>query len=58
MQIDWKKLWPTLIPILGIVVDQFGGQITAFLAAHPTVGLVVVTLVTALANIINPKKPS
>jgi hypothetical protein len=49
-------LWPTLIPVLALVIEQFSGQISAYLAGHPTVALVAVTVVTALANIVNPKK--
>ena len=53
---DYKKLWPTLIPLLTIVADMFSGQISSLLAAHPTASLVVVGFVTLLANVVNPAK--
>jgi len=56
MSFDWQKLWPTLIPVVGLVLNAFSDQIQALLAAHPTASLAVVTLVTAVANVVNPKK--
>ena len=53
---DFKKLWPTLIPVLALLVNSFSGQIEAFLANHSTVSLLAVTVVTALANVLNPRK--
>lgn len=57
---DWKKFWPTLIPIAGtlltLLFTEFGPVIAAFLAAHPTWGGVVITAIVALANAVQPKK--
>ena len=52
-----RAFWPTLIPILGVLVNQFSDVITVFLASHPNTSLLAVTLVTALANLVSPKKP-
>lgn len=55
---DIKKLWPTLIPVLGLLIDQFSGYIGPLLSSHPTLSLLVVTVVTALANIVkSPTQP-
>ncbi len=57
-QMDLKKLWPTLIPVLGILIEQFSGVIGPFLASNPTVSLLVMTVVTALANVVkSPTQP-
>ena len=52
-----RAFWPTLIPVLGVLISQFSDVITAFLASHPNTSLLVVTLVTALANLVTPTKP-
>ncbi len=46
---------PTVLAIATLLLDQFSGSITQFLYDHPTVALVVGTLVTAIANVIKPK---
>ena len=51
---DIKKFWPTLIPVLGLLIDQFSGTISTFLSAHATISLLLVTVVTALANAVKP----
>ena len=53
---DVKKLWPSLIPVVAVLINTFSDQIQVLLTAHPTAALLVVTVVTALANVINPKK--
>lgn len=54
----FKKLWPTLIPVLGVLIEQFSGVIGPFLAAHPSISLLVITIVTAVANITkSPTQP-
>jgi hypothetical protein len=53
---DWKKFWPTLIPIVALLVDAFSGTIQTLLAAHPSASLIIVTLLTAVANAVTPKK--
>ena len=49
---DIKKLWPTLIPIVGVVISAFSDVITAFFAGHPSVSLLVMTVITAVANLV------
>lgn len=48
---DLTRFWPTLIPLLGVLIESSSGAVAPWLAAHPTVALLVVTLVTALANL-------
>lgn len=56
---DFKKLWPTLLPIIPLVLSVFTDQIGAFIVAHPSVALLLATLNAALANVVNPtKKPA
>ena len=53
---DFTKFWPMLIPVVAVVVDAFSGQITSFLTAHPSISLLVATLVTAIANLTKSPK--
>lgn len=53
------KWLPSLIPVLLVLLNSFSTPIGAFIAAHPTVALVV----AALASIFNhlspqPQKPA
>lgn len=50
MNLDFVKLWPTILLIGTNLVDAFSDQITAFIAGHPKVALVIGGLVTLLAN--------
>jgi hypothetical protein len=53
---DWTKFWPTLIPLVATLLGAFTEQIQTLLAAHPQWSLAIVTLVTAVANAVTPKK--
>ena len=48
---DLRKLWPTLIPVVAVLITSFSDVITGWLSSNPTVALLVTTLVTAIANI-------
>lgn len=48
---DWMKLWPAGLMVLTNLVDQYADQISAFIAGHPKVALVVSGLVTVIANL-------
>lgn len=55
---DWMKLWPAGLMVLTNLVDQYADQISAFIAGHPKVALVVSGLVTVIANLMkSPIKP-
>jgi hypothetical protein len=49
---QWSKFWPTLIPVVGLLVEAFSGQISGWLAGHPQLSLLLVALVTAAANVV------
>lgn len=53
---DWKKLLPSLLPVLAVVASAFTDQITAYIAAHPSAALILGTVVTIIGNVLNPKK--
>lgn len=56
---DWKKLLPSLLPVLAVVASAFTDQISAYIATHPSIALVLMTASTVLANVLNPtKKPA
>ena len=48
---DWTKLWPTVIPLIAVVANAFSDQIAAFITAHPTLSLLLMTVSTALGNL-------
>ena len=54
---NWKKFIPTLLPVVGLLLSAFSDQITTFLAANPTLSLVLITVNTAIANALTPRKP-
>ena len=47
---DWKKFWPTMLPVLATLSTVFSDQLGVYLATHPTASMFAVTVVTALAN--------
>jgi hypothetical protein len=51
MQLDFAKLWPTLLLVATNLVDAFGDQISAFIAGHPKIALVLGGVMTLLANL-------
>jgi hypothetical protein len=50
MHLDFVKLWPTILLLGANLVDAFSDQITAYIAGHPKVGLVIAGIITLLAN--------
>ncbi|MHB1098096.1 MAG: hypothetical protein ACYCZR_00950 [Burkholderiales bacterium] len=55
---DWMKLWPAGLLILTNLVDQYEDLISAWIAGHPKVALVITGLVTLIANVVkSPIKP-
>lgn len=56
---DWMKLWPAALLILTNLVDQYADLISAWIAGHPKVALVVSGLITVIANLMkSPIKPA
>lgn len=49
---NFKLLIPTLIPVLGVLLEAFSGVVGPFLANNPTVALLVITVNTAIANLL------
>lgn len=55
---DWMKLWPAVLLIVTNLVDQYADLISAWIAGHPKVALVVSGIVTVIANLMkSPIKP-
>lgn len=55
---DWMKLWPAGLLIATNLVDQYEDLISAWIAGHPKVALVITGLVTLVANIVkSPIQP-
>ena len=55
---DWMKLWPAGLLMVTNLVDAYADVISAWIAGHPKVALVLTGIVTLVANIVkSPLKP-
>lgn len=53
---DWKKLWPSIAGLLGLVLSVWADPIHIWVVAHPVEGLAIYQVLTGIANVINPNK--
>ncbi len=53
---DLMKMWPSLLMVLTNLVDAFSDVISAWMAGHPKVALVLAGLVGIVANFVKSPK--
>lgn len=53
---DTKKLWPTLVALLPLVLSMVTPAITDWVSAHPEIAMTAYTALNAIANVINPNR--
>lgn len=56
--LNWKKFWPTFLAALTMFLDTFMADavVQQYLANNPQVLAVVIVIVTAVGNAVNPRK--
>ncbi|MGL5936722.1 MAG: hypothetical protein ACRCZI_14000 [Cetobacterium sp.] len=56
---DWTKLIPSLVGLIGLLLTAFNDQIMAWVMAHPAIALAMSQILTTIANLTkSPTQPS
>lgn len=49
---DWKKLWPAAVALLGVILTAVTPAAQAYVAAHPMLAAIVAALGVFIANLV------
>lgn len=58
MQVDTSKLIPEMLAVIGLLSDQFHGQLTQFITNNPKVAMVAAVVAFVANKFVAPPTPA